>query len=161
MQLHDQGNSFAGVICGLGGGSLTNAGLMVSTPVRVKKDPRWPKEWHKDWESYQTSALTMLDQQDAPVMFPSARALTAVSDEIEDSSPSPIEQTVNFKAKNDPTNKSKLDPCVGCGNCMSGCPYNAKCSNDKNYIATAIEACLSLSLIQKISCEMDAQEISY
>lgn len=159
MQLHDQGNSFAGVICGLGGGSLTNAGLMVSTPVRVKKDPRWPKEWHKDWESYETRALTMLDTQDAPVMFPSARALTAVSDEIEDSSPSPIRQTVNFISKDDPSNDSNrgtsknLDPCVGCGNCMSGCPYNAKCSNDKNYIATAIEVdvlffiCLGLRLI--------------
>lgn len=159
MQLHDQGNSFAGVICGLGGGSLTNAGLMVSTPVRVKKDPRWPNEWHEDWESYETRALTMLDTQDAPVMFPSARALTAVSDEIEDSSPSPIRQTVNFISKDDPSNNSNrgtsknLDPCVGCGNCMSGCPYNAKCSNDKNYIATAIEVdvlffiCLGLRLI--------------
>ncbi|KAJ8639856.1 hypothetical protein MRB53_016550 [Persea americana] len=77
FQLYEQGSSVAGVVCGLGGGSLANMGQMVSTPVRTKKDPRWPKDWQKDWEAHETLALTMLNPQDRPVEFASAKALKA------------------------------------------------------------------------------------
>ncbi|XXG62726.1 hypothetical protein AAC387_Pa05g1039 [Persea americana] len=143
FQLYEQGNSVVGVVCGLGGGSLANMGQMVSTPVRTKKDPRWPKDWQKDWEAHETLALTMLNPQDPPVEFASAKALKAEAEEIEESNPTPIKQTINFNSINDPGNvkgTTQLDQCVAYGNCMSGCPYNAKNSNDKNYIALAIEA---------------------
>ena len=142
MQLYEQGNSLAGVIYGLGVGSLANAGVMVSTPVRAKQDPRQPKEWHKNWEAHEALALTMLNPQDPPIEFAGARALAAVAEDIEESSPTPIKQTINFISKNDPNLKGtkQLDQCVACGNCMSGCPYNAKNSSDKNYVALAIEA---------------------
>lgn len=143
-QLHDQGDSFAGVICGLGGGSVANAGLMVPTPTRVKKDSRWPKEWQKNWEACEARAMSMVNPQENPVVFATARAMTAASEEIEESSPSLMKQSVNFTQEKEPDSKG-LEPCVACGNCLSGCPYNAKRSNDKSYIALAIQACFFLS----------------
>lgn len=88
----------------------------------------------------------MLNPQDPPVEFASAKALKAIAEEIEESSPTPIKQTINFNSINDQGNLKgarQLEQCVACGNCMSGCPYNAKNSNDKNNIALAIEACVS------------------
>lgn len=139
MQLHDQGDSFAGAICGLGGGSLANAGLMVPTPARVKRDPRWPKEWQVDWEACEAHAVAMVNPQDNPVEFATATAMREACEEIEESSPSLVKQSVNFTHEKEPDSKG-LEPCVACGNCLSGCPYNAKKSNDKNYIALAIQA---------------------
>ena len=80
---------------------MANMGQMVSTPVRTKKDPRWPKDWQKDWEAHETLALTMLNPQDPPVEFASAKALKAIAEEIEESSPTPIKQTINFNSIND------------------------------------------------------------
>ncbi|KAJ6698372.1 CHOLESTEROL OXIDASE [Salix purpurea] len=47
FQLHEQKDSLAAVACGLGGGSLVNAGVMVPTPTRARRNPKWPKEWGK------------------------------------------------------------------------------------------------------------------
>ncbi|XXG62724.1 hypothetical protein AAC387_Pa05g1037 [Persea americana] len=161
-QLYEEGNLVAGVVCGLGGGSLANMGQMVSTPVRTKKDPRWPNDWQKDWEAHETLALTMLNPQDPPVEFASAKAVKAVAEEIEESSPTPIKQAINFNSINDPGNvkgSTQLEQCVARGNCMSGCPYNAKNSNDKNYITLAIEACVSS--IHLFFCPFNLNDIHY
>ncbi|KAJ6361854.1 hypothetical protein OIU78_002296 [Salix suchowensis] len=44
-----QEDSLAAVACGLGGGSLVNAGVMLPTPTRARRNPKWPKEWEMDW----------------------------------------------------------------------------------------------------------------
>ncbi|KAJ8639855.1 hypothetical protein MRB53_016549 [Persea americana] len=78
FQLYEQGNSVAGVVCGLGGGLL-----------------------------------------DPPVEFASAKALKAIAEEIEESSPTPIKQTINFNFINDPGNvkgTTQLEQCVAYGN---------------------------------------------
>ena len=137
MQFHDQGDSLAAVACGLGGGSLVNAGVIVPTPARVKRDPRWPKEWSKDWELYEQFASSMLGAQSLPVDFPSARVMRRiVEEEIEECRPDPIKLSINFGQGSQQTGS-----CLACGNCLSGCPYNAKNSTDKNYLASAIQVC--------------------
>ena len=57
-------------LAGLGGGSLLNAGLMLPTPVRARRNPKWPKEWEMDWDSCEVSAAAMLRIQSVPVRFP-------------------------------------------------------------------------------------------
>ncbi|XXG88455.1 hypothetical protein AAC387_Pa12g0663 [Persea americana] len=141
FQIHEQGDSLVGVTCGLGGGSLVNAGVMVSTPVRVFRNQKWPTEWLNDWEACEASASAMLRPQTAPVEFSNARAMREVCDEIEESSASSIKLSMNFEHEGtDSTGSQRLEKCLACGNCMSGCPYNAKNSTDKNYLASAIKA---------------------
>ncbi|KAG5556516.1 hypothetical protein RHGRI_006948 [Rhododendron griersonianum] len=56
FQLYKQDDSLAAVACGLGGGSLVNAGVMILTPLRAQRNPKWPREWERDWESCEASA---------------------------------------------------------------------------------------------------------
>ncbi|KAJ8642501.1 hypothetical protein MRB53_004249 [Persea americana] len=112
---------------------------MVPTPARVKRDPRWPKEWQVDWETCEAHAVPMVNPQDNPVESATATAMREAYEEIEESSPSLVKHSVNFTHEKEPDSNG-LEPCVACGNCLSGCPHNAKKSNDKNYIALAIQA---------------------
>ncbi|PIA59161.1 hypothetical protein AQUCO_00400194v1 [Aquilegia coerulea] len=147
IQVHQQDNSVAAVACGLGGGSLINAGVMVSTPARARRNKKWPKEWNNDWEVCEASASTMLRAQSVPVEFPNAKVMQQVAtEEIEECSSSSIKLSINFESKEPSTSSNSMgsqqtDSCRACGNCLSGCPYNAKNSTDKNYLASAVQAC--------------------
>ncbi|KAI3749923.1 hypothetical protein L2E82_20544 [Cichorium intybus] len=44
----------------------------------------------------------------------------------------------------------ELGSCIACGNCLAGCPYNAKNSTDKTYLISAVEAGCSI----KTDCEV-------
>ncbi|PIA59188.1 hypothetical protein AQUCO_00400216v1 [Aquilegia coerulea] len=141
IQVYEQEDSLAAVACGLGGGSLINAGVMVSTPLRARRNKKWPKEWNNDWEVCEAYASNMLQAQSVPVEFPNAKVMRQmVADEIEECSPSSIKLSINFKSKEASSNSmgsQTTDSCRACGNCLSGCPYNAKNSTDKNYLASA------------------------
>ncbi|XP_072965214.1 uncharacterized protein [Typha angustifolia] len=144
FQIHEQDDSLVAVACGLGGGSLVNAGVLTPAPIRTRRDPKWPKEWNDDWDICQSTASRMLGAHRVPIEFPNARVMEqVVRDEIEDYIPDSIKLSINFGQ--DETSKStglqQMGNCQACGNCLSGCPYNAKCSTDKNYIASAIQAC--------------------
>ncbi|XP_059646651.1 long-chain-alcohol oxidase FAO2-like [Cornus florida] len=143
FQLYEQGDSLAAVACGLGGGSLVNAGVMLSTPARARKNPKWPKEWERDWKMCEASASAMLGIQSVPVKFPNARVMEEIAEEeLEESCGGSLNLSVNFEAKEQPSNLTKsqeLGSCLACGNCLAGCPYNAKGSTDKNYLASAIQ----------------------
>jgi ferredoxin len=136
------------VACGLGGGSLVNAGVMMPAPVRARRHPKWPKEWERNWGSCESSAADMLRIQSLPVKFPSAKILEEVADgETFETS---IKLSVNFDIEEPITNGTKrpqMGSCLACGNCLSGCPYNAKSSTDKNYLFSAIQACLNVFLL--------------
>ncbi|KAK9289704.1 hypothetical protein L1049_007863 [Liquidambar formosana] len=144
FQMYEQDDSVAMVACGLGGGSLVNAGVMLPTPVRARRNPKWPKEWEKDWEICEASASTMLRIQSVPTKFPNARIMGEIAEEdMEETCQSSMKLSVNFDLEESPSNSMKpqqMGSCLACGNCMSGCPYNAKNSTDKNYLVSAIQA---------------------
>lgn len=148
VQMYDQNDSLAAVACGLGGGSLVNAGVMMPAPVRARRHPKWPKQWERNWGSCESSAADMLRIQSLPVKFPSAKILEEVADgETFETS---IKLSVNFDIEEPITNGTKrpqMGSCLACGNCLSGCPYNAKISTDKNYLFSAIQACLNVFLL--------------
>ncbi|KAI0519706.1 hypothetical protein KFK09_007165 [Dendrobium nobile] len=125
LPIHEEGDSLAAVACGFGGGSLVNAGVLLPTPIGTRRDTRWPKDWNKDWEHFEL--MTQI-----------------LEEEIEDYKPDPIKLSINFDRKEEEginlVGSKKLESCLACGNCLSGCPYNAKNSTDKNYLALAVEA---------------------
>ncbi|KAL5721197.1 hypothetical protein ACHQM5_013788 [Ranunculus cassubicifolius] len=144
IQMFEQDDSVAAIACGLGGGSLINAGVMVSTPVRARRNKKWPKEWDSDWEVCEASAAAMLGIQSSPLEFPSSRVTRQIiEEEIEDCIPNSIKLSINFGSKESSTNSigtRQTSSCLACGNCLSGCPYDAKNSTDKNYLAAAMKA---------------------
>ncbi|XP_040373128.1 uncharacterized protein LOC112193739 isoform X2 [Rosa chinensis] len=150
FQVYEQNDSLAAVACGLGGGSLVNAGVMMPAPVRARRHPKWPKEWERNWGSSEASAADMLRIQSIPVKFPSAKILEEAADGVTfDTS---IKLSVNFDIEEPTTNGTKrpqMGSCLACGNCLSGCPYNAKSSTDKNYLVSAIQA----GCIVKTECQ--------
>ncbi|XP_034693453.1 uncharacterized protein LOC117920178 isoform X1 [Vitis riparia] len=161
FQVYEQDDSLAAVACGLGGGSLVNAGVMIPTPIRARRNSKWPKEWEKDWEICEASASAMLSIQSIPVKFPIAKTMEEIAErEIEESFQSPMKLSMNFSRDEqqlDSIKPKQMGSCLACGNCLSGCPYNAKNSTDKNYIDLAVQAgctvktgCQVLSVVKNI-----------
>ncbi|KAJ4830116.1 hypothetical protein Tsubulata_001329 [Turnera subulata] len=145
FQVHQQEDSLAAVVCGLGGGSLVNCGVMLPTPVRARRNPKWPKEWDSDWEDCEASAAAMMRIQSSPTKFPIGSIMGEIvaEGEIEGNLDTSMKLSVNFDAEEHPANSSdpeNMGSCTACGNCIAGCPYNAKNSTDKNYIRSAIQA---------------------
>lgn len=146
IQVYEQGDTLCCVACGLGGGSLVNAAVLTATPVRARRNPRWPEEWNNDWESCQATASAMLGSNSIPSEFSSAKVMKQVAEEeIENFRADKIELGINFgqELKHQTKGGQEIGSCVACGNCLSGCPYNAKNSNDKTYITSAIQALTS------------------
>ncbi|KAI3837026.1 hypothetical protein MKW98_005359 [Papaver atlanticum] len=139
FQVHVQDDSLAAHACGLGGGSLVNAGVMIPTPVTVRRNSKWPKEWEHDWDICEASASSMLRAQSIPDEFPNAKVMKEiVEDEIEECYPNSMKLSMSINGK-ESQSSIKMGSCLACGNCLSGCPYNAKNSTDKNYLALAVQ----------------------
>ncbi|KAL7582572.1 uncharacterized protein LOC111882597 isoform X1 [Lactuca sativa] len=154
FQIHTEHDSLAATVCGLGGGSLVNAGVMLPTPVRAKRNPKWPKEWESNWKSCEASASSMLNIQNVPVKFSNAKTMEKlmVGDEFKETSTS-LKVSINFDVEEQGTHlktPKEIGSCIACGNCLSGCTYNAKNSTDKNYLFSAVEAGCSI----KTDCEV-------
>lgn len=142
-QVHVQEDSVAAMACGLGGGSLVNAGVMVPATVRARRNPKWPKEWERDWELCESLASSMLKIQSVPVKFQNAKIMEEITagEELEMKSEDPVKLSIIFDVEDQISgNSHKANSCLACGNCFGGCPYNAKNSNDKTYLATALQA---------------------
>ncbi|XVE61452.1 hypothetical protein DITRI_Ditri06bG0041300 [Diplodiscus trichospermus] len=144
FQVFEQNDSLAAAACGLGGGSLVNGGVMLPTPVRTRRNSKWPKDWEGDWESCEASAATMMRIQSVPVQFPVAKIMKEIDvGEVEEMVQDSMKLSMNFDIEESPyrlPEHQNLDICIACGNCLAGCPYNAKNSTDKNYLASAIQA---------------------
>ncbi|XP_050381994.1 uncharacterized protein LOC126798942 isoform X2 [Argentina anserina] len=127
---------------------------MIPTPVRARRHPRWPKEWERNWDNCEASAAAMLKIQSVPVKFPSAKILGDVAyGELGETLETSVKLSVNFDIEEPITKGIKppqLSSCLACGNCLSGCPYNAKTSTDKNYILSAIQG----GCIVKTECQV-------
>ncbi|KAI3471794.1 hypothetical protein Pfo_028447 [Paulownia fortunei] len=140
FQIHIQDDSLAATACGLGGGSLVNAGVMLPTTVRARRDPKWPKAWEKDWEKYEASASDMLRIQSIPMKFQNSKIMQEVIDkEYDKNIYNPLKLSVSRNWK-----LSSL------WNCLAGCPYNAKNSTDKTYLVSAIQAGCTIKTVCEV-----------
>jgi cholesterol oxidase len=144
LEVHVNEDVNAVVGCGLGGTSLINANVALEADPRLWNDERWPAALRADKagrdKGYEL-ARAML--QPSPVSgdflrLPKLRALkqSAQALGMEDRfSPPPI--TVTFE---DGINAAGIEQkaCVGCGDCNSGCNYDAKNSTHMNYLPDAV-----------------------
>ncbi|XP_024980924.1 uncharacterized protein LOC112517781 [Cynara cardunculus var. scolymus] len=155
QQIHREDDSLALTACGLGGGSLINAGVMLPTPVRARRNPKWPEEWERDWKACEASASSMLNIQSVLLKFPNTKIMEKLAgDDDEFKRTSSLKLSINFDIEEQAATHHKkpkeLGSCMACGNCLAGCPYNAKNSTDKNYLFSAVEAGCSI----KTGCQV-------
>ncbi|NYH17279.1 ferredoxin [Paraburkholderia bryophila] len=144
LEVHVNDDVNAVVGCGLGGTSLINANVALEADPRLWDDPRWPKALRDDAagrEHGYALARAMLQPSPVPDSYPvlpklqalekSAQAL-GMADRF---SRPPI--TVTFE---DRVNAAGVEQkaCVGCGDCNSGCNYDAKNSTHMNYLPDAV-----------------------
>jgi cholesterol oxidase len=134
--------------CGLGGTSLINANVALHPDQRLWDDPHWPAAIRADKagrdKGYEL-ATAMLQPSRVPDDFTkdakplpklAALELSAQKLGMEDRFYRPP-ITVTFE---DGKNAAGVDQyrCVGCGDCNSGCNYDAKNSTHMNYLPDAV-----------------------
>ncbi|MFM0202023.1 alpha/beta fold hydrolase [Paraburkholderia fungorum] len=142
VHVNEQVNAVVG--CGLGGTSLINANVALEAEPRLWNDERWPAALREDQTGrdkgyelaramLQPSAVSgdFLQLPKLQALKKSAQAL-GMEDRFY-----PPEITVTFE---DRVNAAGVEQqaCVGCGDCNSGCNYDAKNSTHMNYLPDAV-----------------------
>jgi cholesterol oxidase len=125
--------------CGLGGGSLINAGVALKPDARVFADPVWPPELAEDGllELGFRRAAAML----RPARYPDAAELTkyralAASSEAFGVAPVAAPVVVSFEDVVNPAGVAQ-PACTLCGDCCSGCNVGAKNTIAVTYLPDA------------------------
>ncbi|CAN5753737.1 hypothetical protein BH18ACI4_BH18ACI4_12190 [soil metagenome] len=149
LRMNKEINVFLG--CGLGGTSLVNANVCIEAKDAVFKAPEWPAEIRseqglKELRSGYSLAREMLRPTEykprtEPDKFPPVAKLRALEKSAAylgaEFYPPPI--NVNFEKLPRDLNHVGVEqhPCVGCGDCMTGCNYRAKNTILMNYLPDA------------------------
>lgn len=136
---------------GVGGGSLVYAAVLLEPPPAFYSDPVW-RDLHPDWREelapYYAVAKKMLGVQPNPYFAEMDTYLreTAVALNAADSF-GPVPLGIYFGEPRltvgDPFFEGRgpaRTGCRQCGQCLTGCPHNAKNSLDKNYLYLAEQA---------------------
>jgi cholesterol oxidase len=125
--------------CGLGGGSLINAGVALKPDARVFADPVWPAELAEDGllELGFRRAAAML----RPARYPDVGELTkyralAASSEAFGVEPVAAPVVVSFEDVVNPAGVAQ-PACTLCGDCCSGCNVGAKNTVAVTYLPDA------------------------
>jgi cholesterol oxidase len=144
LEVHVNEDVNAVVGCGLGGTSLINANVALEADPRLWEDTRWPAALRVDKNGRDHGyalARAMLQPSPVPGDYPALPKLQALEKSAQGLgmadrfSRPPI--TVTFE---DRTNAAGVaqNACVGCGDCNSGCNYDAKNSTHMNYLPDAV-----------------------
>lgn len=129
--------------CGLGGTSLINAGICLRPASSIFSTKKWPSELRQEsaLANYFDRAEAMLRPSPSPDKFLAAaktQALRAAAAALGKSA-APVPILVNFEPLPGDQNHVGVRqfPCVGCGDCVSGCNYGAKSTLIMNYLPDA------------------------
>ena len=125
--------------CGLGGGSLINAGVALRPDARVFAGPAWPGEVAGDgWldEGFRRATVWLTPQSD-----PEARELTKYralgrAGAALGAQPEPADVTVCFSDTVNAAGRPQ-PACTRCGDCCTGCNVGAKTTVALTYLADA------------------------
>lgn len=144
LEVHVNKDVNAVVGCGLGGTSLINANVALEAEPRLWDDERWPAALRADKagrDKGYASARAMLQPSPVPSSYPDLPKLRALEMSaralgMQDQFSRPA-ITVTFE---DRVNAAGVEQkhCVGCGDCNSGCNYDAKNSTHMNYLPDAV-----------------------
>jgi len=142
VHLNDDLNVLVG--CGLGGGSLINAGVSLRPDRRVFEDPIWPQALHTEvptrLEEGYVRAEEMMGATAYPKTFPPLAKLAALEESARRLGHSarfgrtPINVTFSTGTNLVGVEQRK---CILCGNCVSGCNHFAKNTLLMNYLPDA------------------------
>lgn len=147
LRVNDEINVFVG--CGLGGTSLVNANVALQADPRVFQLPEWPEEFRTNPQILDDGymrAREMLNpssypDESRPDKFPPLDKLNALKKSA-DYLQEPFYRppiNVTFEEFDQNINHVGVEqhPCVGCGDCMTGCNYRAKNTVLMNYLPDA------------------------
>jgi cholesterol oxidase len=132
---------------GVGGGSLTYAGVLIEPDQKLFQSPAWKHlaDWKSLLKPYYETARCMLGVTTNPKLWFADEKMREIAEELgRGDTFRPTEVGVFFS---DPEKEGQIvaDPyfggggpvragCTHCGGCMVGCRYNAKNSLTKNYL---------------------------
>ncbi|MEI6621687.1 MAG: GMC oxidoreductase [Actinomycetes bacterium] len=114
---------------GVGGGSIVYAAVLLEPTAEAFSADGWSRtgrDWNSELSPHYQTAATMLGRQTNPNVgfqdewLKESARLQGVLDTF-----GPTPQGIDFSA------------CIGCGQCITGCPHGAKNSLDQNYLALA------------------------
>ncbi len=125
--------------CGLGGGSLINAGVAMRPDERVFEDPVWPDELRTD--GLLDEGFKRANHMLAPTSYQRASELVKyqaleVASKPLGNEPHAAPVTVTFEDRVNDANVAQ-PACTLCGDCCSGCNVGAKTTVAATYLADA------------------------
>lgn len=136
---------------GVGGGSLVYANTLYEPLEPFYRDPQWAHitDWKAELAPYYDQAKRMLGVVENPLFTPSDEVMKKTAEEMgvgDTFHPTPV--GVFFGGPGQPAGETVADPyfggagpdrspCIGCGECMTGCRHNAKNTLVKNYLHLA------------------------
>lgn len=141
MRYNDTMNVVVG--CGLGGTSLINAGICLRPDPAVFANSNWPAALRAETAlaAYFNRAEAMLKPSPNPAAFLASaktQALRTGATAVGKTT-TPVSILVNFQPLPDDKNHVGVTqlPCIGCGDCVSGCNHRAKSTVIMNYLPDA------------------------
>jgi cholesterol oxidase len=153
---------------GVGGGSLVYANTLYQPPQPFFDDPQWRDitDWRDELEPFYDQARRMLGVVENPLRTPADDVMEKVATDMgvgDTFHPTPV--GVFFGAPGQQPGERVPDPyfggagpernpCIGCGECMTGCRHNAKNTLVKNYLHLAEQGgatVLPLTTVTRVS----------
>ena len=153
---------------GVGGGSLVYANTLYEPLEAFYRDPQWAgiTDWKSELAPYYDQAKRMLGVVENPLRTPADDVMEKVAIEMgvgDTFHPTPV--GVFFGGPENAKGDTVADPyfggagperrtCVACGDCMTGCNYNAKNTLVKNYLFLAEQngaKVMPLSTVTRVS----------
>jgi cholesterol oxidase len=126
--------------CGLGGGSLINAGVALRPDPRVFRDPVWPGQLAQDGlleEAYVRAARWARPARDPAAATRSKYAALQQASDALGSAPVAAPVVVSFEANINPAGVEQ-PACNHCGDCCGGCNVGAKNTVALTYLPDAV-----------------------
>ncbi len=126
--------------CGLGGGSLVNAGVALRPDPRVFADPIWPGQIAQDGlldKGYQLARKWLQPARDPEAFNRTKAKALAQAAEVTDTKPIAPEVVVSFE-DNISSGGIAQPACTGCGDCCGGCNVGAKNTVALTYLPDAV-----------------------
>jgi cholesterol oxidase len=136
---------------GVGGGSLVYANTLYEPLPPFYDDPQWRDitDWQDELAPYYDQAKRMLGVVQNPLRTPSDDVMEKVANDMgvgDTFHPTPVGVFFGGPGQEPGENVSDpyfggagpdRNPCIGCGECMTGCRHNAKNTLTKNYLYLA------------------------
>ncbi len=125
---------------------MINAGVIEKPTTNVLTDKVWPDEFRKDIDARLSEAYALASDILGASHYPFGKKgfpdlkknelLKESANELGKEFKN-LKLTINFEEAGVNKNGIFQSPCIGCGNCTTGCNHDAKNSLDKNYLAIA------------------------